>query len=157
LEWVRIFMSIVCKKVSELAIPKYENLSRREYELGHMKIILMLIERETFLYAWLCSETLYQDLEYLYSMHLPSSQQWDKIVPQTYHEFIPGTEKNREPYLRNINLILKNVEVQQKFWLKLTERLMLDKNLVLEPHSQGNFSIEKNPRTIYVDFLKYLV
>ena len=72
-QWVKLFMSIVCKKVSELPIQKYENLSRREYELGHMKIILMLTERDSFLYAWLCSETLYQDLEYLYSMHLPSS------------------------------------------------------------------------------------
>jgi hypothetical protein len=113
IQFTSIFMGILCKRVSEIPIQRYEHLSRRDYELGHMKAIIMFLERDSFLYAWLCSETLYQDLEYLYSMHLPSGQQWDKIVPHIYHELIPGSEPNKKSYNGNINLLLENIKIQQ--------------------------------------------
>ena len=33
--------------------------------------------RDTFMYAWLCSDNFYEDLENLYMLHLPSQSDWD--------------------------------------------------------------------------------
>ena len=92
--------------MSEISLAKAESPQRREYELNYMKIIIELIQRDPFMYAWLCSETLYQDLETLFSMHLPSQQELDRLVPYVYHELVPGTEQYQHAYYQGINVIL---------------------------------------------------
>ena len=113
IEWITPFFSIICKKISEVSLAKAEPVARREYDLNYMKVVILLIQRENFMYAWLCSETLYQDLEYLYHMHLPSPQEFDKLFPVVYHELVPGLEHNKHSYQSGLNVILQNIRLQQ--------------------------------------------
>lgn len=91
------FMHIACKRVSQMTIFKPHLLSyiksdqgRQDFDLGYMKLILCLLSRNAFLQAWLSSDSLYQDLELLYFLHLPTQQEWSELVPVLYHELIPG-------------------------------------------------------------------
>lgn len=70
--WTSLFMNILCRKISEIQIAKAEKETNKEFDLYYMKIVECLINRDSFMYAWLCSDYFYEDLENLYSLHLPS-------------------------------------------------------------------------------------
>ena len=65
-------MRILCRKISEIQIAKADKETNKEFDLNFMKIVTELMQRDSFMYAWLCSDFLYEDLENLYLMHLPS-------------------------------------------------------------------------------------
>jgi len=82
-------MSILCRKINEIPLVKVEKENNKEFELNYMKIISELMKIDIFLYAWLSSDTFYEDLENLYMLHLPSQTDWDKIIPRPYHDLCP--------------------------------------------------------------------
>ena len=73
IEWTSLFMSILCRKINEIQLTKSEKeTTNKEFELNYMKILVEMIKRDAFMYAWLCSESFNEDLENLYMLHLPS-------------------------------------------------------------------------------------
>lgn len=52
----------------------------KQFELAHVKIIIEVIKNERFLYAWMSSESFFEDLENLYFIHLPSHTDWIALL-----------------------------------------------------------------------------
>lgn len=70
-----------------------------------LKLIIHILARDRFKAAWLASPYFYQDLEKLYSMHLPSTQEWKKILQVLYHPLLKETFANKVKYERNFKKI----------------------------------------------------
>ena len=105
------------------------------------------------LYAWLTSETLFQDLENLYFLHFPTAKEQSEMLPHIYHELIPGSEQNKASYTQGIQKMSDFLEMQQQILFEITDLLMQDRPLSFEYEAQA----EINPRQIYLSFLQYLV
>jgi hypothetical protein len=71
------------------------------------------LKREAFMYAWLCSDKFNEDLENLYMLHLPSSTDWETLIPNVYHELSPNTEQYKSDYQNQVSYILSNLKVTQ--------------------------------------------
>ncbi len=56
-------MNILCRKISEIQIAKADKETNKEFDLYYLKIVQNLIGRDMFMYAWLCSDYFYEDLE----------------------------------------------------------------------------------------------
>lgn len=86
-------MSLLCNKISTIQIQKgdKERETNKEFEMHYIKALITLIKKDFFMYAWLCSDNFFDDLEQLYLLHLPSHTDWNMLIPHFYHELIPGT------------------------------------------------------------------
>lgn len=67
---------------------------KKEFDMTYFQLLLELMERPTFLCAWINSDTFFNDLEILYEMHLPSQTDWDTFLTPNYHEYLPGSDDN---------------------------------------------------------------
>jgi hypothetical protein len=74
--------------------------------LNYAKIIVDLLKRDNFMYAWLSSDSLYFDLESFYILSLPSPSDWKTLVPHPYHELCPQTFPYKEEYADGMKRIL---------------------------------------------------
>lgn len=109
-QWLCPFMSIVCRKIAEtqvLGINEHKTHRRmydlkRDYELGYIRIISSVIERETLMHAWLQSETLIDDLENMYLLNMPSKDEIEWLVTMGtknfYHESLSSTASYKHAY-----------------------------------------------------------
>lgn len=69
--------------------------------MTYFRLLMDLIEREEFLYAWLCSDTFFNDLECVFEVHIPSQTDLDDFFQPAYHEYLLGSADNRERFLKN--------------------------------------------------------
>lgn len=74
-QWLSPFMNLVCKNVSEISQLQEQIylIEDREYHLSYVRVVALIVARPTMLYGWLCSETFFDDLEYLYFLMMPST------------------------------------------------------------------------------------
>lgn len=84
-------MTILSRKINEIQLARAEKETNKEFDLNYMKIVIQLMQRDSFMYAWLCSDNFYEDLESLYMLHLPSQTDWDILIPKHYHELLIGS------------------------------------------------------------------
>ncbi len=52
----------------------------KDFDLNYMKIITELMSIDHFMYAWLCSDFLFEDLENIFFIHMPSQYDWENLV-----------------------------------------------------------------------------
>ena len=60
-------------------------------DLTYLNLIEFLILRPSFMTAILNSPSFDDDMEILFSLHLPTKQEWLKRLEVIYHELIPET------------------------------------------------------------------
>lgn len=69
-------MKVLTKKILNTALIttniQDQKPKKTEAEMTYFKLLMDLIEREEFLYAWLCSDSLFSDLENIFEVHMPS-------------------------------------------------------------------------------------
>jgi hypothetical protein len=69
--------------------------------MTYFQLLLDLLERDEFLYAWIVSDTFFQDLEAIFEMHMPSQTDWDTYLSPSYHEYLPGSQDHSARFLKN--------------------------------------------------------
>lgn len=104
-------MRALCRKISEIQLARAEKETNKEFDLNYMKLVVELMQRDTFMYAWLCSDYFYEDLEHLYMMHLPSLTDWNILVPDAYHQLCVQTLGNKERNQNQLKHILTNLKI----------------------------------------------
>lgn len=67
-------MTCLCKKIInvEIIINNQNKPTKKEFEMTYFQLLLDLMERDEFLFAWINSENFFQNLEILFEMHAPS-------------------------------------------------------------------------------------
>lgn len=72
--FIQKFMKHITKKILNLdiLINQSGKPSKKEFDMTHFQLLLDILERDEFLYAWIISDTFFQDLETIYDMHMPS-------------------------------------------------------------------------------------
>lgn len=108
--FVGTLLSATCRKIGRLPVlvinefkhQKRTYESKRDYALGIIRVVEVLIERNAILYAWLRSTSFSGDLDWLYSLCMPSRDEIDSLVSQGtkkfYHPALPGSETLRFTY-----------------------------------------------------------
>ena len=64
-------------------------------------MLLDLLERDEFLYAWLHSDQFFNNLELIFELHLPSKTDFDTIYNPYFHEYLPGYSEFVSKFLKN--------------------------------------------------------
>ena len=132
-QWLWPFMTAVCRKVSEISLgtEEGETANRREYQLGYARLLLAFVERDAFLYSWLGSPRLQQDLEMLYFMSMPSLEELQSFLSagsmKVYHDAIPGSEGLKVGYQEGIYKMGVSIDMLHKHLFKITELLLDDR------------------------------
>ena len=62
--------------------------------MGYLTIVHEVLKRERFKSAWLQSPYFYGDLERLYSLHLPTSEEWKTHLKVVYHPLLNKNNSN---------------------------------------------------------------
>lgn len=97
-------MQFLSKKILNTEIIIYNNnkISKKDYDMTYFQLLIDMMERDEFLYAWIASDTFFVDLEAIFEMHLPSQTDWDTYFCSTYyHEYMPGMkEQQQAKYLK---------------------------------------------------------
>lgn len=69
--------------------------------MTYFQLLLDMMDRDEFLYAWITSENFFLNLETLYEMHTPSQTDWETYLSPAFHEYLPGSLTNAQKYLKN--------------------------------------------------------
>jgi hypothetical protein len=56
----------------EILINQQNKPTKKEFEMTYFQLLLDLMERDEFLYAWITSENFFENLEVILEMHTPS-------------------------------------------------------------------------------------
>lgn len=62
--------------------------------MGYLTIIHEILKRDRFKSAWLQSPYFFGDLELLYSLHLPTSEEWKTHLKVIYHPLLTKHNSN---------------------------------------------------------------
>lgn len=116
IDWTQLFMSSLCRKINEIQLAKSERETNKEFDLNYMKVLIEVLKQDKFMYAWLSSEQINEDLENVYMLHLPSSTDWEILIPNVYHELCPNSDQYKEQYQQCVKHILNNLRITQKYW-----------------------------------------
>ena len=74
---------------------------KKDFDMTYFQLLMDLIEREEYLYAWLCSDNFFADLEAIFEMHLPGQSDYDDFFYPAFHEYLLGSSEYRERFLKN--------------------------------------------------------
>ena len=65
-------------------------------DLNYLLLLEYLITRESFLAAVISSATFDEEMEILFSVHLPTKQEWMRQLEVIYHELIPENNSKHD-------------------------------------------------------------
>lgn len=83
-----------------------------------------MTSRDEFLYQWLCSPNFFDDLELVYSIHMPSKSDFNCYLEPCFHEMLPNTQKYKKTFESNYKMIEEIYETVQSYLSHLTDTLM---------------------------------
>ena len=79
---------------------------RSDFESSiYLAVIYEICSRDRFKAAWLQSPYFCQDLEMMYSLHLLTTEEWQKHLKVIYHPLLSKTLANRVKYENNFSKI----------------------------------------------------
>jgi len=61
--------------------------------------------KDEFLYAWLSSPNFFEDLELVYSIHMPSKSDYNSYLDPPFHDMLPNSEQNQKSFTSNYRMI----------------------------------------------------
>jgi hypothetical protein len=98
-------MTCLCKKILniEIIINQQNKPTKKDFEMTYFQLLLDLMEKDEFMYAWINSELFHQNLETLFEMHVPSQTDWDCYLSPGFHEYLPGSANHATNYIKNYN------------------------------------------------------
>ena len=65
-------------------------------DLNYLLLLEYLITRESFLAAVISSPTFDEEMEILFSVHLPTKKEWMRQLEVMYHELIPENNSKHD-------------------------------------------------------------
>mmetsp|Transcript_13627 Transcript_13627/g.23196 ORF Transcript_13627/g.23196 Transcript_13627/m.23196 type:complete len:774 (+) Transcript_13627:464-2785(+) len=140
-----------CQSMSILVNHMGKPASRRPFDLLNFQLILEMVSREEYMYAWIFHDSFFEDLENLFELHMPSQTDWDHYFDPPFHEYVPGSQDKIRRSTKNYFKTQKAFNFHQKYWLKLTSLLMERKKLCISTTDQ-----KKAPFDRFRDFLHYI-
>ena len=84
-KWTAKLMKSCCKKL--LQQPMTSTTNSFTY-MGYLTIVHEILKRDRFKSAWLQSPYFFGDLERLYSLHLPTFEEWKTHLKVVYHPLL---------------------------------------------------------------------
>lgn len=124
---------------------------KKDFDMTYFQLLMDLIEREEFLYAWLCSDNFFADLESIFEMHLPGQSDYDDFFQPAFHEYLLGSAEYRERFLKNHSRAQSGLAFTQRYWFALTQVLMSRKKLVITTSD-----MKRAPFDRFRDFLHHI-
>ena len=113
--------------------------------------MLDILSKDDYLFAFLNSETFFQDLEHIYELHLPSKTDWELVLSPVFHEYVSGNLEQAQKYMKSYQKSQASFDFTQDYLIKLTAILM-DKR-----KRQTQFAGHlKSPFDRFKDFLHHL-
>ena len=107
-EQLKVFISKLMRYLSkrilntEIIVNNNNRPSKKDYDMTYFQLLIDLMERDEFLYAWLISDYFFLDLETIFEMHMPSQTDWDTFYSSSYyHEYLPGKKDQQNKYLKS--------------------------------------------------------
>lgn len=119
--------------------------------MTYFQLLLDLMERDEFLYAWITSEFFFENLEVILEMHMPSQTDWDTYLSPAFHEYLPGSLNHAGKFLKHYQRTQAGLKFTQTYWIKLTGILMQRRKLAITTND-----FKRAPFDRYVDFLHYM-
>jgi hypothetical protein len=93
----RLF-SVFCRSALNTKIDKairYNATAEPFVELQYLRVVLFLLSHEPFIPLITASETFMDDMQLLFTIHLPTQTEMKKIFDCCYHELIPNSYMNK--------------------------------------------------------------
>jgi len=70
-----------------------------EEQLNYLRAIHVIVTKKFgFTFSWLGSETIMDDIRNLFTLNLPSTDCWSKLIEAPYHSLSPETLDNEEQF-----------------------------------------------------------
>ena len=85
----------------EIVINQQGKPTKKDHDMTYFQLLLDMMARDEFLYAWITSEPFFQHLEIVFEMHVPSQTDWDTYLSPAFHEYLPGSQANAAQYLKH--------------------------------------------------------
>ena len=120
-------MKCLSKKIlnTEIIVNNNNKPSKKDFDMTYFQLLIYLMERDEFLYAWIVSDYFFLDLENIFEMHMPSQTDWDTYFCSTYyHEYLPGKKEQQAKFMKAYKKAQSAIEFTQNYWFKLTAILM---------------------------------